>query len=118
MTRPRRGQIYFVNFDPTVGAEIRKSRPALVIQNDVANESSPVTIVAAITSKFEEPLYPTEVLLAGGRGTGLLVDSVVLLNQLRTVDGRRLTRRIGRVTAEKMDLVDSALRVSLGLVKI
>ena len=60
---PRRGEIYLVNFDPTVGAEIQKTRPALIIQNDIGNQYSPITIVAAISSKFDEPPYPTEVIL-------------------------------------------------------
>jgi mRNA interferase MazF len=59
----RRGEIYLVNFDPTLGAEIKKTHPALVVQNDIGNKYSPITIVAAITSKFKFPLYPTEVLL-------------------------------------------------------
>src|SRR6266436_1298521 len=71
---PRRGEVYLVNVDPTIGAEIQKTRPALILQNDIANRHSPITIVAAISSKFDEPLYPTEVLIAapegGLRGTG------------------------------------------------
>ena len=118
MSRPKRGDIYLVNFDPTRGAEIRKTRPALVLQNDIANKSSPITIVAAITSKFDETLYPTEVLIAPQGKTGLAVDSVVLLNQLRSVDGRRLVKRLGRLASEKMAEVDQALRISLGLVKL
>lgn len=114
MVRPSRGQIYLVNFDPTVGAEIRKTRPAFVVQDDTANKSSPVTIVAAITSQFEEPLYPTKVLLPAGRGTDLSVDSVVLLNQLRTVDRRRLASRIGQVAAQTMRLVNDARVVAIG----
>ena len=70
MLRPRRGDIYLVNFDPTIGAEIRKTLPALVLQNDIANKSSPVTIVAAISSKFADPLYPTEVLISAKARTG------------------------------------------------
>ena len=58
MIQPKRGDIYLVNFDPTLGAEIRKTRPALILQNDIANKYSPVTIVAAISSKFDDPLYP------------------------------------------------------------
>jgi mRNA interferase MazF len=60
---PQRGEIYLVGFDPTVGSEIQKTRPALVIQNDIGNQYSPITIVAAITSKFDLPPYPTEVLM-------------------------------------------------------
>ena len=103
-----------VSFDPTVGAGIRKSRPAVVIQNDVANRWSPVTIVAAITSHFEEPAYPTEVPLVPPEGN-LENPSVVLLNQIRTVDRRRLVRRLGRLRPESMRRVDRAIRISLGL---
>jgi mRNA-degrading endonuclease toxin of MazEF toxin-antitoxin module len=63
MNNPKRGEIYLVNFRPTVSATIRKTRPALVLQNDIANRHSPITIVAAVTSKFDEMLYPTEVLV-------------------------------------------------------
>ena len=115
MLRPTRGDIYLVNFDPTIGAEIRKTRPALVLQNDIANKSSPVTIVAAISSRFEDPLYPTEVLISTRERTGLTVDSVVLLNQIRTVDKRRLVKRLGTLSAAKMEEVDRALRISVGL---
>src|ERR1051326_2103080 len=89
---PKRGEIFLVNFDPTLGAEIQKPRPALVIQNDIANRHSAITIVAAITSQFEEPLYPTEVLIQAPQG-GLRTDSVALLNQIRSIDKRRLGRR-------------------------
>ena len=64
---PKRGQVYLVSFDPTVGSEIRKTRPALVLQNDIANRHSPITIVAAITSRVDEKLYPTEVLIPKSR---------------------------------------------------
>ena len=114
---PKRGEIYLVSFDPTVGAEIRKTRPALVLQNNVANRHSPVTIVAAITSRFEEPLYPTEVLLPAGEG-GLEVDSVVLLNQVRTVDRLRLIQRLGTLKPETMKRVNQALRISMGLAEV
>jgi mRNA interferase MazF len=103
-----------VFFDPTVGAEIRKTRPALIIQSDVANRWSPVTIVAAITSRIEEPVYPTEVPLVPPEGN-LENPSVVLLNQIRTVDRRRLVRRLGRLRPESMRRVDRAIRISLGL---
>ncbi|OFV94623.1 MAG: PemK family transcriptional regulator [Acidobacteria bacterium RIFCSPLOWO2_02_FULL_61_28] len=114
---PKRGEIYLVSFDPTVGAEIRKTRPALVLQNNVANRHSPVTIVAAITSRFEEPLYPTEVLLPAGEG-GLEVDSVVLLNQVRTVDRLRLIERLGMLKPETLKRVNQALRISMGLAEV
>jgi mRNA interferase MazF len=114
---PRRGDIYLVSFDPTFGAEIRKTRPALVIQNDVANRQSPITIVAAITSRFDLPLYPTEVPIDDPEG-GLAVQSVVLLNQLRSIDAQRLVRRLGRVQADTMKRIDRALTISLGLVEL
>ena len=114
---PKRGEIYLVSFDPTVGAEIRKTRPALVLQNNVANRHSPVTIVAAITSRFEEPLYPTEVLLPAGEG-GLEVDRVVLLNQVRTVDRLRLIQRLGTLKPGTMKRVNQALRISMGLAEV
>ena len=114
---PRRGEVYLVGLDPTVGAEIRKTRPALVIQNDVANRHSPITIVAAITSRVEGRLYPTEVRLREGEG-GLKVQSVVLLNQIRSIDKRRLVRRLGAVNPTTQAAVNDAIRVSLGLVDL
>ena len=118
MIRPKRGDIYLVNCDPTVGAEIRKTRPALILQNDVANKFSPVTIVAAISSQFDDTLYPTEVLITAKARTGLAVDSVVLLNQIRTVDKKRLAQRLGTLSSAKMEEVNQALRISLGLVTL
>jgi mRNA interferase MazF len=117
LVRPTRGEIYLVNFDPTIGAEIQKTRPALIVQNDIANRHSPITIVAAVTSQFDEPLYPTEVLIRSPEG-GLTVDSVVLLNQVRSVDKRRLMRRLGALTPTTMERVTRALQISLGMVEI
>lgn len=112
----RRGDVYVVSFDPTVGAEIQKSRPAVIVQNDIANRHSPVTIVAAITSKVDDRLFPTEVLLGAGEA-GLTRDSVVLLNQLRSIDRIRLVRRLGHLGRMPMAKVDRALAVSLGLIE-
>ena len=117
MTSPRRGEVYLVNFDPTIGSEIRKTRPALILQNDVANRHSPITIVAAISSKFDDRLYPTEVLIAPPEG-GLTVDSVALLNQIRSIDRRRLAKRLGSVGAATMEKIDRAMQISLGLLKV
>lgn len=114
LASPRRGEVYLVSFDPTLGAEIKKTRPALVIQNDVANRWSPITIVAAISSRSDEPAYPTEVRVDPPEGS-LRAASVVLLNQLRSVDRRRLVRRLGRLRPETIKRVDRALRVSLGI---
>lgn len=117
VTSPRRGEVWLVSFDPTLGAEIQKTRPALILQNDIANRASPITIVAAITSKTDDELYPTEVLVAAREG-GLTRDSVVLLNQIRSIDKGRLVKRLGRVEPETMDGVERALAISLGLVRI
>jgi mRNA interferase MazF len=109
----RRGEV-LVSFDPTLRAEIRKTGPALIIQNDVANRWSPVIIVAAISSRFGEPVYPTEVVLVPPEGS-LKVPSVVLLNQIRSIDRRRLVKRLGRLRPESMRRVDRAIRISLAL---
>jgi mRNA interferase MazF len=117
ITFPRRGEVYLVSFDPTLGAEIKKTRPAVILQNDIANRASPITIVAAITSQFEEPLYPTEVLISAPEG-GLQSDSVVLLNQIRSIDTQRLIRRLGKLKLETIGKVDRALILSLGLMAL
>ena len=117
LEHPRRGDIYLVNFDPTVGHEIRKTRPALVIQNDIGNRHSPITIVAAITSKFDIPSYPTEVIMESEE-SGLPQTSAVVLNQIRTVDRQRLIKRLGRANSAIMQRVDQAILISLGLVEL
>ncbi|MEH2369831.1 type II toxin-antitoxin system PemK/MazF family toxin [Nostoc sp.] len=114
---PKRGEVYLVNFDPTIGAEIKKTRPALILQNDVSNEHSPIAVVAAITSKFAEPLYPTEVLIRVLEG-GLEDDSAVLLNQIRSIDKQRLIKCLGSLRPETIAQVDRAIQISLGLVKL
>jgi mRNA interferase MazF len=111
---PRRGDVFLVAFDPALGAEIQKTRPALILQNDVGNEHSPVTIVAAVTSNVLRQ-GPTSVLVHAREG-GLSVDSVVLLNQIRTVDKRRLVKRLGAVNPATMKRVDQALMISLALI--
>ena len=117
MTEPRRGEIHLVAFDPTLGAEIRRTRPALVVQNDSANRHSPITIVAAVTSSVDDRRYPTEVLIRAPEA-GLVVDSIVLLNQIRPIDRRRLVKRLGRVEPPTMRRVERALRLSLGLLDL
>lgn len=117
VTYPKRGEVYLVSFDPTIGAEIKKTRPALILQNDVSNRYSPITVVAAITSVFEEPLYPTEVLIKAPEG-GLEADSVALLNQIRSIDKQRLIKRLGILASETMEQVDRAIQISLGLVNL
>ena len=112
---PKRGEIYLVEFDPARGHEIQKTRPALIIQNDIGNRYSPVTIVAAITSKFAVPPYPTDVIVEEGQ-SGLSLRSAVVLNQIRSVGRQRLIRRLGRLDGAAMQRVDQALQVSLGLI--
>lgn len=114
----RRGQVYLVRFDPTRGSEIRKTRPAVVVQNDIANTYSPITIVAAVTSRIDDEIYETEVAVRAGEG-GLAADSLVLLNQLRSIDTEtRIVKLLGRLSAATMSRVDRVLRLSLGLVEI
>src|SRR5438128_8899289 len=88
--QPKRGEIYLTALDPTLGREIQKTRPALIIQNDISNRLSDITIVAPITSTVRFPLNPVHVLLPADRSTGLSVTSVALLNQVRAVDRMRL----------------------------
>ena len=114
---PRRGEVYLVSLDPTLGAEIKKTRPAVVLQNDVANRYSPITIVAAMTSQLRDPERPTNVLVRAPEG-GLASDSMVLLNHIRSIDRRRLGRRLGFLKAVTMDNVDRGIQISLGLVRI
>lgn len=115
---PKRGQVYLVNFDPTIGSEIQKTRPALILQNDVSNQHSPITIVAGLTSHFDpDDLYPTEVLVEPPEG-GLTVPSVVLLNQIRSIDRQRLIKPLGKLKPETMQKVDEAIKVSLGLIPV
>lgn len=110
----RRGDIYLVNFDPTIGSEIKKTRPALIIQNDVANKYSPIVIVAAITSQLGPPYYPNEVFVKTNE-SGLKNDSVILLNQIRSIDKQRLVKKIGKIKSTKIVEVDHAIAISIGL---
>lgn len=113
ITWPKRGEIFYVNFDPTIGTEIKKTRPALILQNDIGNQFASTTIVAAITSRTKK-VSPFTVLLKVGQG-GLSKTSLVLLNQIRTIDKRRLQKRLGHLGAKTMKKVDKAFKVSLGL---
>ena len=106
-----------VNFDPTIGSEIRKTRPALVVQNNIANRYSPITIVAAITSQIGERIYPTEVLMEAGQ-SDLNRRCVVLLNQIRAIDKQRLVKRLAVFGPVVMKKVNQALEISLGLVDL
>jgi len=114
----KRGEIYLVTFDPTVGHEIKKTRPALVIQNDIGNRYSPLTIVAAITSKVSPVPYPVEVVIEPTTTNGLGVRSAIRLDQIRTIDRQRLIKRLGQVDRRIMTKVDQAIGISLGLVEL
>jgi mRNA interferase MazF len=112
---PRRGEVYLTALDPTIGREIQKTRPTLIIQNDVANRLSGITIVAPITSSVRFPLSPVHVLLAADHNTGLTVISVALFNQIRAVDRIRLVKRLGSIDQETLKNVNEAIGISLGL---
>src|ERR1700680_482685 len=115
---PRRGEIYLVALDPTVGHEITKTRPALVIQNDVTNEYSGTTIVAPITSNVGLPLSPTHILIVKGVPSGLDVTSIVLYEQIRVADRRRLIKQIGYLDPRVIPQVDEAIAITLGLKRL
>lgn len=108
------GDIVLVDFDP-VGSEQGKIRPALIVQNDVSNKYSPVTIVAAITSKAYSKEYSTNVELTTPEKYGLEFDSTILLNQIRTIDKSRIIKKLGRVDFAIMVKVDEAIKASLGI---
>ncbi len=115
---PKRGDIVVVNFDLTIGFEIKKTCPALVLQNDIGNKYSSVTIVTAITSiDSGEKMYPTEVVIKAKEG-GLDNDSAILLSQIRTVDKQRLVKKLGAISKETMSEVNNALEISLGIIEI
>ena len=117
MAEVKRGDIWLVNLDPTVGHEIKKSRPAVIIQNDLGNKYSPLTIIAPITSQGIEKAYPIEVIV-DKKSSGLEKTSKVLLNQIRAIDKRRLIKRLGKIDYETMAKVDASIKISLGLVQI
>jgi mRNA interferase MazF len=110
----RKGEIFLANLEPTLGSEQGGIRPVLIIQNDISNKHSPVTIVAAITSKIFNKEFPTNVFLSK-IDSGLDKDSTVLLNQIKTIDKLRLIKKIGSVDNFTMNKVDRALKISLAL---
>ena len=110
----RRGDIYFADLSPVVGSEQGGTRPVLIIQNDTGNRHSPTVIAAAITSQLGKARLPTHITVPG-REVGLAKDSVVLLEQIRTLDKRRLREHMGRLSDEQMSQVDNAIAVSFGL---
>lgn len=110
----KRGDIYYADLSPVVGSEQGGLRPVLIVQNDVGNRYSPTVIAAAITSRTGKTRLPTHIDIHAD-GVGLTRDSVVLLEQIRTLDKRRLRERMGRVDGAVMQRVDEAIAVSFGL---
>ena len=110
----KRGDIFYADLSPVVGSEQGGTRPVLIVQNDMGNRHSPTVIAAAITSQMNKAKLPTHIELTG-RNVGLTKDSVVLLEQIRTLDKRRLRERMGRVDGELMERIDAAIAVSFGL---
>lgn len=110
----RRGDVFYADLDPVVGSEQGGLRPVLIVQNDVGNRYSPTVIAAAITSRMGKTRLPTHIDVYAGR-TGLSRDSIVLLEQLRTLDKRRLREKMGHLDEAIMQEIDVALGVSLGL---
>ena len=110
----RRGDVYLANLDPYIGSEQGGIRPVLIVQNDVGNRHSPTVIAAAITSQREKAKLPTHIEVHADK-CGLSKDSVVLLEQIRTIDKKRLKERMGELDTPSMNRVDNALSISFGL---
>ncbi|MBF7132204.1 type II toxin-antitoxin system PemK/MazF family toxin [Pediococcus pentosaceus] len=111
----RRGDLFYADLSPVVGSEQGGMRPVLVIQNNIGNHYSPTVIIAAITAKISKPKMPPHVGIKGGE-QGVGRNSVILMEQIRTIDKQRLHDKIGRLDDQKMKQVDEALKVSIGLV--
>ena len=110
----KRGDIYYADLSPVVGSEQGGLRPVLIVQNDVGNRYSPTVIAAAITSKIGKTKLPTHIDVTGD-GVGLAKDSIILLEQIRTLDKKRLKEKLGHLDDETMTSVNSAIEVSFGL---
>ena len=114
MVKIKRGDIVLAHLEPVVGSEQGSTRPVLVIQNDVGNETSPITIIAPITSRIYDKDFPTNVSLSK-KDSHLDRDSTILLNQIRAIDKSRIIKKISLLDSFIMDQVDMALKISLGL---
>ncbi|MCL2088474.1 MAG: type II toxin-antitoxin system PemK/MazF family toxin [Oscillospiraceae bacterium] len=110
----KRGEIYYADLSPVVGSEQGGVRPVLIVQNDVGNRYSPTVIAAAITSQMDKSKLPTHIEL-GASSCGLQKNSVVLLEQIRTIDKKRLKERMGELDTRSMTKINSALSISFGL---
>ena len=111
----KRGEIYYADLSPVIGSEQGGTRPVLIVQNDVGNKYSPTVIAAAITSQKYKTQLPTHISV-NANNCGLQKDSVVLLEQVRTLDKKRLKERMGNLPQTEMNKIDKALSVSFGLV--
>jgi mRNA interferase MazF len=114
MMTVKRGDIYYADLSPVVGSEQGGVRPVLIVQNDVGNKFSPTVIAAAITSQKYKTNLPTHIQVNADE-CGLARDSIVLLEQVRTLDKKRLKERMGTLAADDMDRINQALSVSFGL---
>ena len=110
----RRGDIFYADLSPVVGSEQGGLRPVLIIQNDIGNKYSPTVIAAAITSRMSKTRLPTHIDIYAEE-VGLAKDSVILLEQIRTLDKRRLKEKMGHLDERKMDYVNAAIAISFGL---
>ena len=110
----KRGDIYYADLSPVVGSEQGGLRPVLIVQNDVGNRYSPTVIAAAITSRMSKAKLPTHIDITGA-DTGLSRDSVILLEQIRTIDKKRLKEKMGHLDEITMNNVNNAIEVSFGL---
>ena len=113
----KRGDIFFADLSPVVGSEQGGVRPVLIIQNNIGNKFSPTVIITAITSKISKPKMPTHIGLVA-KEVGLEKDSVVLLEQLRTIDKQRLKDKVTHIDEKLMQRVNNALKISVGLASI
>ena len=109
-----RGELYTASLDPVVGSEQGGARPVLIVQNDVGNRFSPTVVALAVTSQIQKARLPTHVRIDAGE-SGLSSASVILAEQIRTLDKRRLQKRIGKIAPATLEKVEDAMRVSLGL---
>lgn len=110
----KRGEIYYADLSPVVGSEQGGIRPVLIVQNDVGNKHSPTVIAAAITSQHDKTHLPTHIEVQADK-CGLAKDSIVLLEQIRTIDKKRLKDKMGELDLRSMNKVNTALSISFGL---
>jgi mRNA interferase MazF len=113
----KRGDIYYADLSPVIGSEQGGIRPVVIVQNNIGNKYSPTVIAAAVTSQINKAKLPTHIEI-GKENFGLAKDSVILLEQIRTIDKRRLKEKIGRLDFELMQKIDEVLMISFGLTEI